>query len=159
VRVEALSIWESAITKRLVSIAHLQAVGWTSRAAQDLARHANDGSDSGLETIVVHRLARIGISALQQVPLLGHRVDVLVGHRLVIQLDGWAHHQGAQRRSDIAHDRRLRLAGYTVLRFDYHEIMENWPMVERQIVAAVAQGLHRTQPSIRPQRVTARVED
>ena len=84
----------------------------------------------------------LGVHAVQQVPLLGHEVDLLIGQRLVIQLDGFAYHQAAQRRADIAHDRRLRLAGYTVLRFDYIEVMDRWPLVERQILAAVAQNLH-----------------
>jgi very-short-patch-repair endonuclease len=139
---EALAIWESAINKGLATSAHLQAVGWTTHAARTLAFEAGGDSDSGLETLVVQRLARLGIPALQQVPLLGHDVDLLVGRRLVIQLDGFAYHQAAQRRADIAHDRRLRLAGYTVLRFDYVEVMERWPLVERQILSAVAQNLH-----------------
>lgn len=139
---DALTIWESALNKRLVTVAHLQAVDWTTRAARALASEAGAASDSGLETLVVHRLARLGIPARQQVRLLGHDVDLLIGRRLVIQLDGFAHHQAAQRRADIAHDRRLRLAGYTVLRFDYEEVMDRWPLVERQILAAVAQNLH-----------------
>lgn len=139
---EALAIWESAINKRLVTVAHLQAVDWTTHAARALASEAGGASDSGLETLVVHRLARLGVHAVQQVPLLGHEVDLLIGQRLVIQLDGFAYHQAAQRRADIAHDRRLRLAGYTRLRFDYIEVMDRWPLVERQILAAVAQNLH-----------------
>ena len=65
---EALAIWESAINKRLVTVAHLQAVDWTTQAARALASEAGGASDSGLETLVVHRLARLGIHALQQVP-------------------------------------------------------------------------------------------
>lgn len=139
---DALAIWESAINKRLVTVAHLRAMEWTTRAARALASEAGDASDSGLETLVVHRLARVGIRAYQQVSLLGHHVDLLIGRRLVVQVDGFAYHQAAQRRADIGHDRKLRLAGYTVLRFDYVEIMDRWPLVERQILAAVAQNLH-----------------
>ena len=29
-----------------------------------------------------------------------------------------------------------------MLRFDYVEVMNEWPLVERQILAAVAQNLH-----------------
>ena len=32
--------------------------------------------------------------------------------------------------------------GYTVLRFDYVQIMFEWPFVEGTILAAMAQGLH-----------------
>jgi very-short-patch-repair endonuclease len=32
--------------------------------------------------------------------------------------------------------------GYTVLRFDYYQVMYDWDLVESTIVAAMAQGLH-----------------
>ena len=34
------------------------------------------------------------------------------------------------------------LFGYTVLRFDYQQIMFDWPHVESSIMGAVAQVLH-----------------
>ncbi|PPL15982.1 DNA/RNA helicase, partial [Microterricola pindariensis] len=43
---------------------------------------------------------------------------------------------------DIAADRRLVLRGYTVLRFDYKQILFDWPTVEAQILAAMARGAH-----------------
>ncbi|NUT58055.1 MAG: DUF559 domain-containing protein [Agromyces sp.] len=89
------------------------------------------------------RLRRIGIPVRQQVAILGHLVDGLIGDRLVYQIDGFAHHRtAAQRRQDIAHDRRLALAGFTVLRFDYAQIMFDWPAVELEIRTAMAQRLH-----------------
>jgi very-short-patch-repair endonuclease len=68
---------------------------------------------------------------------------VLVGERLVIQLDGFAHHlSAAQRGRDIAHDAELRLRGSTVLRFGYAQVIYDWPTVERTVARAVAAGLH-----------------
>jgi very-short-patch-repair endonuclease len=44
--------------------------------------------------------------------------------------------------TNIRADARLVLLGYTVLRFDYQQIMFDWPHVESSIMGAVAQGLH-----------------
>jgi very-short-patch-repair endonuclease len=136
-------IWESAVRERRVTLDHLARVkGWPRRARR-LVGEATDLSHSGLETTVATRLARIGVRMRQQVWIEGHHVDGLIGDRLVIQIDGYRHHKdAAQRRSDIAHDRALRLLGYTVLRYDYAEITFAWPRVQAEILAAMAQGLH-----------------
>jgi very-short-patch-repair endonuclease len=79
----------------------------------------------------------------QQVVLAGRPVDMLVGDRLVLQIDGYEHHSSsAQRAKDIAHDAELRLRGYTVLRFSYGQIVHDWVAVERRITRALAAGLH-----------------
>ncbi|GAA3632816.1 hypothetical protein GCM10022200_14760 [Microbacterium awajiense] len=52
------------------------------------------------------------------------------------------HSSSAQRGADIAHDAELRLRGYTVLRFSYHQVVRDRPGVERVIRRAVAAGLH-----------------
>jgi len=140
---DALALWESAVRKKLVSLSHLRSVSWRSRTAQRLATEAGGLSDSGLETLFTQRLRRIGIVVRQQVHILGHNIDGLVGSRLVLQTDGFEHHRDrAQRRGDIAHDRALRLAGYTVFRYAYEDIMFDWPRVEAEIRAALATGLH-----------------
>ncbi|MFJ6654036.1 DUF559 domain-containing protein [Microbacterium sp. NPDC091313] len=61
---------------------------------------------------------------------------------LAIQIDGFAHHRAADRRRDIAADARLALLGYTVLRFDYRQILFEPDAVRATVVAAMAQGLH-----------------
>jgi very-short-patch-repair endonuclease len=99
-------------------------------------------ADSGLETLPVAWLAVCGIRVRQQVVIDGHRVDGLIGERLVLQTDGFSFHSSAeQRRADIAHDRRLALLGYTVLRYDYRQILFDWPAVETEI--------HGSLPSVR----------
>ncbi len=88
------------------------------------------------------RLRFLRLPIRQQVWLAGHPVDFLIGDRLVLQIDG-GHHVGSQRRSDIAHDARLTLLGYHVIRIDYVQVMTRWVDVHDVIVRAVAQGLHR----------------
>ena len=141
----ALTVWDSALNKRLVTAAALERLPLRSAAARAVRAVASGLADSGLETLPVSRLAAIGIRVAQQVMLDGHRVDGLIGDRLVLQSDGFSFHSTAdQRREDIAHDRRLALLGYTVLRYDYRQILFDWPRVESEILRAMAQGLHLT---------------
>ena len=143
-REAALAIWESAIRKRLVDPRALGSVAWRSLAARSLAGAADVLSDSGLETIGVRRVRRMGLVVRQQVLLLGHRVDALVEDSLVLQFDGWAHHSSAADRArDNRHDERLRAAGFHVIRIGYAEVVSGWAVIEREIQLAVAQGRHR----------------
>ncbi|WP_431800007.1 endonuclease domain-containing protein [Microbacterium kunmingense] len=140
---DALVVWESALQRGVVTPAHLRAVAWRTTAARQLADIAGALSDSGLETFFVHGMRRVGVSVLQRVLIGGQPVDGLIGDRLVIQIDGFAHHSdAAQRRKDIRHDRLLRSLGYTVLRFDYVDVVHSWPRVQAEVLRAIAQGLH-----------------
>lgn len=140
---DGLGVWESALRTGLIDGNALTNIDWRGERARELAREAGLGSDSGLESLFVRRSRRAGIPMRQQVILLKRPVDGLIGERLVVQIDGYAFHKDArQRRADIAHDRALRLAGYTVLRFDYHQVVNEWPRVEAEIRAAMAQRLH-----------------
>lgn len=136
----ALVIWESAMNKGLIDDARLRGLELPPPARTLLAR-ARPFADSGLETIVIHRLRWMGLRMLPQAWVVDRRVDLLIGDRLVIQLDG-ATHTGVQRTRDIAHDAQLLIRGYRVLRFSYEQVMERWPEVQSVIMEAVAQGAH-----------------
>jgi len=139
----ALALWESAIRVEGFAPEAVRRVGWTSRAARELADEVVGLSDSGLETLVVLPLRRWGVPVVQQARVGGRFVDLLVGERLVLQIDGFAHHaSSAQRTKDIAHDAELTLRGYTVLRLSYAQIVYDWPAVERRIRSALAARLH-----------------
>ena len=137
-------LWESAIRIEGISAEALRKVKWTTRAASRLALEVSELSDSGLESIFLIRLGPWGLPIRQQILLAGRPVDFLIGERLVVQVDGHAHHsRAADRGRDVAHDAELRLRGYHVLRFTYAQVLHNWPAVERVIARAVAAGLHR----------------
>ena len=139
----ALVLWESAARREALAGEALRGVLWTSRRARELAEAVTGLSDSGLETLVATPLRRWGVRVRQQVVLAGRPVDLLVGDRLVLQIDGYEHHSSsAQRAKDIAHDAELRLRGYTVLRLSYGQVVHDWPAVERRIRRALAAGLH-----------------
>ncbi len=87
-------------------------------AARRILRRRAAFSDSGLETVVVPRLRWMRVRIVPQAWIAGHRVDFLIGERLVLQIDG-GHHVGSQRERDIAHDAQLMLLGYHVIRVGY----------------------------------------
>ena len=87
-------------------------------------------------------LGRLRLTQIKR-PDVRRFVDGLIGERLVVQIDGFAHHStSAQRSADIAHDAELRLRGYTVLRFSYRQVVHESVLVERTIRRAIAQRLH-----------------
>jgi len=137
----ALATWESALSKGLVTREMLERLP-LKRVARELLAEAIPFADSGLETYLRMRLAWLGLPLTFQTWIAGHRVDLLIGDRLVVQIDG-ATHTGAQRSEDIRHDAELRLMGYHVIRVGYRQVMEQWYVVQDLIMRAVAQGLHR----------------
>lgn len=137
-------MWESAMRVESLSLEAVRRVEWPSAAARSCAATVTGLSDSGLETIAVVKLSRWGIPIRQQVVLAGRPVDLLIGERLVVQIDGFEHHStSAQRTKDVALDAELVLRGYTVLRFTYAQIVHDWDSVERTIARAIAAGAHR----------------
>jgi len=140
-RDHALTVWESALRRGVVQRPALERMPLGGRARQ-LLDLANPFADSGLESLVLPRLRWLNLPIVTQAWIAGHRVDFLIGDRLVLQIDG-GHHVGAQREADIAHDAELMLLGYHVIRVGYRDVVENWPRVQDLIQRAVAQGLHR----------------
>ncbi|MFJ4037870.1 endonuclease domain-containing protein [Microbacterium sp. NPDC090007] len=140
--VDALAVWESALRTRKVDADTLAAVAWRSARASRFARVATFLSDSGLETHFRELMRGIGISPRQQVWIDGHP-DAVIGERLAVQIDGFAHHSSpADRRRDLRQDARLVLRGYTVLRFDYLQILFEPEYVIDTVRLAMAQGRH-----------------
>ncbi len=136
-------VWNSALQVEKIIPEAIRRVRWRTPQARACAEHASDQSDSGLETILVVRLSGWGLPMKQQAMILGRPVDLLIGERLVIQIDGFAHHStSAQRTKDVAFDAQLVLNGYTVLRFTYAQVAHAWDEVERTIARAVAAGAH-----------------
>lgn len=136
----AVAAWESALNKGLVernAVSRLPLPPSARRALDDAWPFA----DAGLETYFRVRLRWLRVPMYFQAWIAGHRVDALIGERLVVQIDG-ATHVGAQRSADIRHDAELMLMGFHVIRVGYHEIMTEWPVVQDRIMRAVAQGLH-----------------
>lgn len=137
---QALATWDSAFNKGLVEMAAMARLPLRPRARRLLA-DATPFADAGLETYVRTRLRWLRLPLRIQTWIHGHRVDALIGARLVLQIDG-KHHVGPQRTEDIKHDAELMLIGYHVIRVSYAQVMFDWPTVQDLIMRAVAQGLH-----------------
>lgn len=141
--VHALAVWESALRQRKVTPEELLRIRWGSAETERFASIAGALSDSGVETHFVWLMRTIGVVVRQQVWIEGHRVDALIGERLIVQIDGFEHHSLARdRRRDIHADARLVLRGYTVLRFDYQQVLFDHDHVTQTVRIAIAQGLH-----------------
>lgn len=126
----------------------LQASEWLAEIARLPARLRRllalvDGkSESFLESIMRFRLRMLGIRTRLQVriPSVG-RVDLVIGTRLVIELDGWRYHRDRDSfEEDRRRDARLTVLGYRVLRFTYRQLMRKWQVVRSTIAACIAQG-------------------
>lgn len=138
---EALAIWDSALQKPLIDLPSLAAIPFKGRARAVLAE-CTPFSDSGLESIFRTRLRWLRVRIRPQAWVHGHRVDFLIGERLVIQIDG-KHHEKAQRASDRAHDVELMKRGYYVIRLGNAEVVFDWSSVETSILDVIARGLHQ----------------
>lgn len=136
----ALVVWESALNKQLIDLRRLELIPMRGTAAS-LRQAATPYADSGLETIFRTRLAWLRVPLRTQTWVEGHRVDFLIGERLIVQIDG-GHHVGRQREEDIRHDAELLMRGYHVIRLSYHQVMHDWPAVQHLVQSAVARGLH-----------------
>ncbi len=136
----ALAVWDSAFRQGAASAEMMRRCALRPAARRVLADSCSH-LDSGLETLVGVRLRWIPAPLHPQVFVLGHRVDFLIGERLVLQIDG-GHHVGPQRDADNAHDALLFLHGYTVIRVGYADVVHRWPDVQDRVLRAIAQGRH-----------------
>lgn len=113
------------------------------RRYRRIARLVDPASQSGLETLARLRLRRRGLRVRTQVSIHGVGfVDLLVGDRLVIELDSRAHHLGTNYEKDRRRDLELFRRGYTVIRVSYRRVMQDWGSVESAILDAVRRGEH-----------------
>ncbi|WP_226532479.1 endonuclease domain-containing protein [Microbacterium paraoxydans] len=97
-------------------------------------------ADSGLESLVRLRLHVLGIFVECQVLISGvGRVDFIIDGRLIIEIDGRQNHDGvSHRHKDLARDAAASALGLETLRFDFAQIVYDWPAVQSAILTALA---------------------
>lgn len=107
---------------------------------------AQPTADSGLESLMRYRLFLLGITVEGQVDVPGvGLVDLLIGDRLLLELDGSENHDGpVKRHKDLRRDALAAALGYETLRFDYALVLFEWEVVEAAIVAKVEAGAHES---------------
>ena len=104
-----------------------------------------DGSSqSGIESIarVALRRRRVRLRSQVRIAGVGH-VDLLIGDRLVLELDGTQWHKGDNFEEDRRRDLALVARGYLVVRISYLQVTESWADVEHELLAIIRRGDHR----------------
>lgn len=128
-----------------VGEAHRRNLGRSgSASATRLLAAATEGGESAAERLLVAILRRAGVRGW----VLGHpvgryRIDLAFpAHRLAIEVDGWAWHSDVSRfRADRRKGNDLVAAGWTVLRFTWHDLQTPADVVDR-VRRATESSLH-----------------
>lgn len=143
---EALAVADSALRSGLVSAEELRtaaagARGRGARACRRVAAEADAKAANPFESVLralvlefpeLHVVPQVGVAARGRT---WHPDLVDVGRRLVIEADSWEFHTGRD-----AHDRdcvrytALSLAGWTILRFTWEQVMRS-PAYVRDVLA------------------------
>jgi very-short-patch-repair endonuclease len=108
-----------------------------------LADLVDASAQSGLESLARLRLRskRLRVRTQVSIPRVG-RVDVLIGDRLVLELDSRSHHLGDGYETDRARDLELFRQGFIVLRVSYRTVLYDWQSVEDAVLLAARRGDH-----------------
>lgn len=148
---QVIAVADSALARQddrppLLTIAEWLRIGAEFPRLLPQLRLVDAKSGGGTESLTRFRCwrdHRLPLRSQVSIPGVG-RVDFLLGDRLVIEVDGAAHHTGPERfEADRRRDALLSALGYRVLRFSYHQVVDRWTEVEHAILAAVARGDHR----------------
>ena len=141
---EFVAILDSVIERHLADREDLASAlaGAPGGAARQLREVA--WAQSGSESIARLNIQDMGLKVRSQVWIDGvGRVDLLVGDRLVVEVDSWAFHASPDHyRADRTRDLALISQGYRVIRVTYEQVLYNWPSVRAAIEAVVACGGH-----------------
>lgn len=116
-----------------------------SRQARRLARSAADRAAAESERLA-HRILRaaglVGFTPNYSVLVAGRTVTIdiaFVRARVAIEINGWAFHSAPdRRRGDDAKSAELQLAGWVVLSFGWHDLMQRPEYVVSKIRQALA---------------------
>ncbi len=112
-------------------------------------RQADGRAGSGTESLVRLALQDAGFRVTPQASIAGvGRVDLLVGTRVVVEVNSekW-HSTPEQRAEDYRRDLELSRLGYVVVRVSYHQAVN-----QRQVVVAAVASAVRTSRSVRAAR-------
>jgi very-short-patch-repair endonuclease len=130
------SAWRLRLLSRAARARVRQALPASARWLVDLARA---DADSGLESLLRLRLHLLGIRLRCQIIITGvGKVDFVIGRRLILEADGRENHGGTTKRhKDLVRDAAASRLGYETLRFDYSQIVHDWPTVQAAIISAL----------------------
>lgn len=139
----ALASLDSAIHERLVSRHWVSVMLTGTQKGERLLRAVDGAAESGTETIARVRLRRRGLRIRTQARIRGvGKVDLLIGDRLVLEIDSRSHHLGKNYEEDRRRDLELVRQGFIVIRASYRTVLENWAVLEEAVLEIVERDDH-----------------
>jgi very-short-patch-repair endonuclease len=141
----AIVVADSVANKRIIPLAVIETICMRTAKGRRVLAALEPRCESGLETLARLSLRRHRVRVRSQVEIPGvGRVDLVIGDRLVLELDGESFHQDFER--DRARDRALIVAGYLPIRVSYRQLMHGWDAVERQLLELIRRREHLRRP-------------
>ncbi|TYL53174.1 endonuclease domain-containing protein [Agromyces mariniharenae] len=143
-RLDAIIAIDAALATRRLQYAELPALrSLMMPSRRNLLDLVDGGCQSGTETIVRMLLRSRRLRHRTQVWIDGvGRVDILVGDRLIIEIDGAGFHTDVEFERDRRRDFELVMRGYQVLRLSYSMVMTEWDAVQRGVLDLLDRGEH-----------------
>jgi very-short-patch-repair endonuclease len=144
----AIAVLDSALFRQALSSTEFAAMvrGWPSWMRR-IATRVDGRSEGFPESIARVRLEDAGIgrraSIRIQPEVVGRRLDIVLGDRLLIEVDGYAHHSTPQQISDDRHrELELLALGFIIIRLTYQLVMHEWDSVLHAIEVVLDRGDH-----------------
>lgn len=144
-REELIAVADSLVHRELATLESLRA--WAATAPLERRRWldlVDARAEAGTESMVRLRLRALGLAVRIQVRIEPGRVDLLIGDRLIVECDSAKYHTDPEAfQRDRRRDRAHLAKGYLVVRLTWEQIHEEWPAIERDILAIIRRGDHR----------------
>ena len=139
-------VCDSILNKALLDMCELERIfAAAPRRVRRLLARCDRKSQSGTESILRIRVRAKGIRVRSQVEIPGlGQVDLLIGNRLIIELDSKEFHDLSpeQQEKDRVRDEIAARLGYERVRFSYARIMYQWDEVEETIDTLIRRRAH-----------------
>jgi very-short-patch-repair endonuclease len=124
-----VAVADSILNQELLEIADLRGeLSAAPAAVRELLERCDAMADSGAESLVRFRLYSARVSVRVQVAIEGvGTVDLMIGDRLIIEVDGDRYHRTKeQMEEDKRRDRAAASQGYITLRLTYGAVVDTW---------------------------------
>lgn len=136
---------DSLLQRGILSASEVDQILLSTPRGRAVRALVDGAAESGIESLLRLRLRAHRIRLRSQVTITGvGRVDLLVGERLVVEVDGYAWHGDPSRfENDRRRDRELLRRGYLVMRASYRQVIDELDGLVEAILDVVRRREHR----------------